>query len=71
MLQRRSNSVIGGLVGAGGGAAVSAFTGNKDLQILAESVVTFKLANSITVKRSSKRSQSDQGDQGSASTPSQ
>jgi hypothetical protein len=48
-------ALIGGLLGAGGGAAVSAFTGNKDLQIPSESVVTFKLANSITVKRTGKK----------------
>ncbi len=59
-------ALIGGLVGAGAGAAGSAFTGNKDLQIPAESVVTFKLGNSITVKRSGKKSQGDQGDQGSS-----
>lgn len=47
-------ALIGGLVGAGAGTAGAAFTGNKDLQIPAESVVTFKLGNSITVKRSSK-----------------
>jgi hypothetical protein len=60
-------ALIGGLVGAGAGAAGSAFTGNKDLQIPAESVVTFKLASSITVKHSGKRKHSDQDDQGSAS----
>ena len=59
-------ALIGGLVGAGGGAAVSAFTGNKDLQIPAESVVTFKLANSITVKHSGKKNHADQADQGTA-----
>jgi hypothetical protein len=48
-------ALIGGLVGAGAGGAGSAFTGNKDLQIPAESVVTFKLSNSITVKRSGKK----------------
>jgi len=53
-------ALIGGLLGAGGGAAVSAFTGNKDLQIPAESVVTFKLSNPITVKRSAKHSSSDE-----------
>jgi hypothetical protein len=47
-------ALIGGLVGAGAGTAGAAFTGNKDLQIPAESVVTFKLGNSITVKRSGK-----------------
>ncbi len=49
-------ALIGGLIGAGAGTAGAAFTGNKDLQIPAESVVTFKLGNSITVKRSAKES---------------
>lgn len=49
-------ALIGGLVGAGAGTAGAAFTGNKDLQIPAESVVTFKLGNSITVKRSERNS---------------
>ncbi len=52
-------ALIGGLVGAGAGTAGAAFTGNKDLQIPAESVVTFKLGNSITVNRSSKGSAQD------------
>lgn len=47
-------ALIGGLVGAGAGTAGAAFTGNKDLQIAAESVVTFKLGEDITVKRPSK-----------------
>ena len=42
-------AAIGALVGAGAGTAGAAFTGNKDLEIPAESVVTFKLASSITV----------------------
>ncbi len=50
-------ALIGGLVGAGAGTAGAAFTGNKELQIPAESVVTFKLGNPITVKRSSTGSQ--------------
>jgi hypothetical protein len=53
-------ALIGGLLGAGAGTAGAAFTGNKDLQIPAESVVTFKLGNSITVKRSAKASSQDQ-----------
>ena len=53
-------ALIGGLVGAGAGTAGAAFTGNKELQIPAESVVTFKLGNSITVKRSERNSQQDQ-----------
>ena len=53
-------ALIGGLIGAGAGTAGAAFTGNKDLQVPAESVVTFKLSNSITVKRSSRESSQDQ-----------
>lgn len=45
-------ALIGGLIGAGAGTAGAAFTGNKDLQVPAESVVTFKLAHSLTVKQS-------------------
>ena len=59
-------ALIGGLVGAGAGTAGAAFTGNKDLAIPAESVVTFKLSNSITVKRSASDSSANQ-----ATTPSQ
>jgi hypothetical protein len=44
-------ALIGGLVGAGAGTAGAAFTGNKELVIPAESAVTFKLGNSITVQR--------------------
>jgi hypothetical protein len=53
-------ALIGGLLGAGAGTAGAAFTGNKDLQIPAESAVTFRLSNSITVKRSAKHSTTDQ-----------
>ncbi len=56
-------ALIGGLVGAGAGTAGAAFTGNKDLQIPAESVVTFKLGNSITVKRSGRKGDDQGGDQ--------
>jgi hypothetical protein len=45
-------ALIGGLVGAGAGTAGAAFTGNKDLQIPAESVVTFRLAHLISVRQS-------------------
>jgi hypothetical protein len=44
-------ALIGGLLGAGAGTAGAAFTGNKDISVPAESVVTFKLAESITVTR--------------------
>jgi hypothetical protein len=45
-------ALIGGLLGAGAGTAGAAFTGNKDITVPAESVVTFKLAEPITVTRS-------------------
>jgi hypothetical protein len=50
-------ALIGGLIGAGAGTAGAAFTGNKELTIPAESVVTFRLANSITVKRAATQSE--------------
>ena len=53
-------ALIGGLIGAGAGTAGAAFTGNKELQVPAESVLTFKLANSLTVKRSAKGSSQGQ-----------
>ncbi len=42
-------ALIGGLLGAGAGTAGAAFTGNKDVSIPAESVVTFNLSEPITV----------------------
>ena len=42
-------ALIGGLVGAGAGTAASAFTGNRDIVIPAESVVNFKLTAPVTV----------------------
>jgi hypothetical protein len=53
-------ALIGGLVGAGAGTAGAAFTGNKDLQIPAETVVTFRLASPITVPGRVKNPPSDQ-----------
>jgi hypothetical protein len=50
-------ALIGGLVGAGAGTAGAAFTGNKELEIPAETVVTFRLASSITVNRPAKNVQ--------------
>jgi hypothetical protein len=41
--------LIGGLLGAGAGTAGAAFTGNKDITVPAESVVTFTLTAPITV----------------------
>ncbi|MHB8301257.1 MAG: BON domain-containing protein [Acidobacteriaceae bacterium] len=43
-------ALVGGLVGGGGGAAGSAFTGNHDLVLPAESVLTFDLQHSVTVR---------------------
>jgi hypothetical protein len=43
-------AVIGGLAGAGAGTAASAYSGNKDVVIPAESVVTFHLTAPITVR---------------------
>lgn len=47
-------ALIGGLIGAGAGTAGAAFTGNKDVSVPAESVVTFNLTAPITVTRESK-----------------
>jgi hypothetical protein len=44
-------ALIGGLLGAGAGTAGAALTGNKDITVPAESVVTFKLAEPVTVTR--------------------
>ncbi len=42
--------VVGGLVGGGAGTAVAGLTGNRDIEIPAESVVTFKLADDLVVE---------------------
>jgi hypothetical protein len=47
-------ALIGGLVGAGAGTAGAAFTGNKDVTVPAESVVTFSLSEPITVVKESR-----------------
>jgi hypothetical protein len=44
-------ALIGGLLGAGAGTAGAAFTGNKDVSVPAESVVTFRLAAPVTVTK--------------------
>ncbi len=44
-------ALIGGLLGAGAGGVASAKTGNKEVEIPAESVVTFKLRKPITVQQ--------------------
>jgi hypothetical protein len=43
-------ALIGGLAGAGAGTAASAYTGNKDVSIPAESVVTFTLTAPLGVR---------------------
>lgn len=48
-------ALIGGLAGAGAGTAGAALTGNKDIVIPAESVVTFTLQSPITVTRQPKQ----------------
>ncbi len=44
-------ALIGGLLGGGGGAAGSAFTGNHDLVLPAESILTFRLDQDVTIRR--------------------
>ncbi len=41
--------LIGGLAGGGAGTGVAALTGNRDLDIPSESIVRFKLADSLTL----------------------
>ena len=43
-------ALIGGLAGAGAGTAASAYTGNKDVIIPSESVVTFTLTAPVSVR---------------------
>jgi hypothetical protein len=44
-------ALIGGLLGAGAGTAGSVFTGNKNISVPAETVVTFTLEEPLTVRR--------------------
>jgi hypothetical protein len=44
-------ALIGGLAGAGAGTAGTAFTGNKDIVIPAETVLTFRLEQSVALRR--------------------
>ncbi len=44
-------ALIGGLAGAGAGTAGTAFTGNKEIVIPAETALTFRLERSVTVSR--------------------
>ena len=41
-------ALIGGLAGAGGGTAAGAYTGNRDVVIPAESVITFRLSRAVS-----------------------
>lgn len=43
-------ALIGGLAGAGAGTAGTAFTGNKEIVIPAETVLTFRLQNSVALR---------------------
>lgn len=43
--------VVGGLVGAGAGTAAAGMTGNKDLDIPAESIVHFKLSDDLVIQQ--------------------
>jgi hypothetical protein len=42
--------LIGGLAGAGAGTAAAGLTGNRDIELPAESIVHFKLANDLVVR---------------------
>ena len=44
--------LIGGLAGAGAGTAAAGLTGNRDIDIPAESIVHFKLADNLVVQPS-------------------
>ncbi len=44
-------ALIGGLAGAGAGTAGAAYTGNKDVVLPSESLVTFHLTAPVTIKR--------------------
>jgi hypothetical protein len=44
--------LIGGLAGGGAGTAAAGLTGNRDIDIPAESVVHFKLADDLVVQES-------------------
>jgi hypothetical protein len=44
-------ALIGGLAGAGAGTAGTAFTGNKEIEIPAETLLTFRLEQSVPLRR--------------------
>jgi len=43
--------LVGGLIGAGGGTALAGATGNRDIEIPAESIVRFRLADDLAVQQ--------------------
>ena len=43
-------ALIGGLAGAGGGTAAGAYTGNKDIVIPAETVISFRTTSELRVR---------------------
>jgi outer membrane lipoprotein SlyB len=45
-----TGALIGGPVGAGAGTTVALLTGKKDIHLSAETPVTFKLAEPVTIK---------------------
>lgn len=51
--------LVGGLAGGGAGALGAAFTGNRDLSIPAESVVTFRLQDALTLSPETQVSQAN------------
>lgn len=52
-------ALIGGLAGAGAGTAGSAFTGNKQIVLPAETLLTFKLDRSVRITESNRADQQD------------
>src|SRR5262249_28857454 len=46
-------ALIGGPIGAGAGTAVAFFTGKKDIYVPAETPLTFRLAEPLTIKSKS------------------
>jgi hypothetical protein len=54
--------LVGGLAGGGAGALGAAFTGNRDLSIPAESVVTFRLQDALTLAPDNQVSSAHQPD---------
>jgi len=54
--------LVGGLAGGGAGALGAAFTGNRDLSIPAESVVTFRLQDGLTLAPDTQLSSAHQPD---------